>query len=506
MICDSQEEIVKFLSSPLTYGGAAVQQIDTHLSHVFLVGARVYKIKRAVRYDFVDFSTLALRKQACEKEVSVNRRTAPDMYLGVTPISRDKDGLRWDGGGEIVEWAVEMARFDAGDQFDELLARGKLERPAIASLADKIASFHLGAMPKTTMPPGEEFSDLLDQISTSLHEHEIGAKRERDVARWTTLAFAEHKKHAWLLEARRRHGWVRHCHGDLHLANICLFNGKATPFDAIEFNENLSTVDVLYDLAFVLMDLVNHGKTEYANLLLNRYLYQMRDYAGLALLRLFQSTRAAVRAMVLGLPTQPEPRRRMAERYLDLALEYLNGESEPQMIAVGGYSGAGKSMLAAKLALEHNGQCGAIVLNSDVIRKILAGRCPEDRLEAEYYSDAATAGVYDRMFKDARRTLRAGQPVVLDATFLDPGYRSRAKAVAKRAGVSFKGLWLTVPREVLFGRVSSRLGGVSDADIAVLEQQLHTTVEPQEWRSVDASQTSDSTLKTAREILRYEKE
>ena len=501
---ESQDAVVEFLSSPSTYGGAVVKQIDTHLSHVFLAGTRAYKIKRAVRYDFADFSTLALRKQACEKEVSINRRTAPEMYLGVTPISCDDDGIRWGGDAEIVEWAVEMARFDGGDQFDELLRRGKLEEAAILSLADNIASFHLDAERKTATTPGGKFSDVLDQISSSLHEHEIGATRERDIARWTGLAFDEYEKRASLLDARRRHGWVRHCHGDLHLANICLFKGEPTAFDAIEFNDNLSTIDVLYDLAFVLMDLVNHDRSEYANLLLNRYLSQTRDYAGLALLRLFQSTRAAVRAMVLSLPTQPAPRRRMAEPYLDLALEYLIGESAPQLIAIGGYSGTGKSMLAARLALEYNGRCGAVVLNSDVIRKLLAGRRPEDKLEAENYSDASTARVYDRIFKDARRTLRAGQSAVLDATFLDPMFRSCAKALANSVGVPFKGLWLTAPREVLFGRVSSRIGGASDAGADVLERQLRATVEPEQWKSIDASQDPDFTLTGVREVLMSE--
>ncbi len=501
MICESQEAVVNFLSSPSTYGGSAVQQIDTHLSHIFLVGARVYKMKRAIRYDFVDFSTLEKRKAACQKEVAINQRTAPEMYLGVTPIYCGEDGLHWHEDGQIVEWLVEMVRFPTGDQFDELLGRGHLKKSDIVKVADKIAALHLGAEVKTRLAPGGGVAGLLDQISTSLHEHDIGATRERDIARWTTLAFAEFEKRRSLLDARRRHGWVRQCHGDLHLANICLFNGEPTPFDAIEFNDEISNIDVLYDLAFLLMDLVNHNRPDLANLLLNRYLSKTRDYAGLGLLPLFQSMRAGVRAMVLNLPTQAPRSKRLAERYLDLALEYLIGVHEPALIAIGGYSGTGKSTLAYKLALEHDGRCGAAVLNSDVIRKTQAACDPEDTLGAESYSDIATERVYTQMFKDARRTLRAGASVLLDATFLNEKQRERAKRLAAIQGVPFKGLWLTAPSEVLFGRVSGRLNGVSDADAAVLERQLRTTVEPEQWRSVDASQNPSETLNVARDAL-----
>ena len=500
MICESQKAVVEFLSSPSTYGGAAVQQIDTHLSHVFLVGARVYKIKRAVRYDFVDFSTVALRKEACAKEVSINRRTAPQMYLGVVPIHGDGDGVSWNNGGEIVEWAVEMVRFDAGDQLDELLSSGKLSESMVLTLADKIAAFHINAAP-VTEPPPSGLGAVLDQVAASLHEHEIGAAREKDISRWAALASAEFERYATLLELRRRHGWVRHCHGDLHLANICLIDGEPTPFDAIEFNDDLANIDVLYDLAFLLMDLVNHNRADYANQLLNRYLIRTRDYAGVGLLRLFQSTRAAVRAMVLSLPTQPEQQQRMADRYLDLALEYLIGESEPQLIAVGGYSGAGKSTLAKSVALEFDGRCGAALLNSDVIRKVLAGRAPEQRLDDDAYLSAFTARVYERMFKYARRALRAGQSVILDATFLDPDYRRRAEETAKKANVPFKGLWLTARRDVLTDRVSSRLGGASDATMDVLEKQLQSKQAPTDWLVVDASDGPRNTLANARVVL-----
>ena len=497
MICDSQEAVVRFLSSPSTYGGAAVQRIDTHLSHVFLAGARVYKIKRAVQYEFVDFSTVDLRKKSCENEVRVNRRTAPEMYLGVVPIYCRDGEISWDAKGMIVEWAVEMVRFDADQQFDALLARRALDTSTIKTLADEIAKFHLNAEVVAAFRTGGGVGATIDQIATSLQKNDVGATRERDVARWARLAFSEFEHAAKFLEARQRHGWVRHCHGDLHLANICMFRDKPTPFDAIEFNDDLSNIDVLYDLSFVLMDLVHHKRKDLANLLLNRYLSATRDYSGVRLLRLFQSMRAGVRAMVLNLPSQPDQSKRLAGRYLDLALEYLIGENAPRLIAVGGFSGTGKSTLARSLALHFNGLSGAVVLRSDVARKRLSGHAPEDRLHDENYADDHTHVVYRRLLKDAGRLLRAGQSVIVDATFLSPDFRKAAVDVAEKAHAPFDGLWLSASRDILIDRVASRMGGASDATVGVLERQLDNTVEPADWHVIDAGGSRLDTLDAA---------
>jgi uncharacterized protein len=501
MICESQKEVVEFLSAPKNFGGAAVQRIDTHLSHVFLVGARAYKIKRAIKYDFVDFSTAALRRRACENEVRINRRTAPEMYLGVVPLYHGEYGVSWEGVEEAIEWAVEMVRFEPGNQLDELLSRGEVAEKTILRLADKIAQFHREAERKVCFRPQADIGFVLDQLATSLNEHEIYAGRERDVERWASLARVEYKNYSSFLNARRRHGWVRHCHGDLHLANICMFAGEPTPFDAIEFNEDIANIDVLYDLAFLLMDLISHNRSAFANLLLNRYLSVTRDYAGLSLLRLFQSMRAAVRAMVLSLPGQSHESKKSAGRYLDLALEYLIGEAEPRLIAIGGYSGTGKSTLARKLALEFGDRCGAVVLRSDVIRKHMQGRAPEEPLGVESYSSTLTANVYRAMFKYAYRALRAGRPVILDATFLDPQFRDRAESLARKADVQFQGLWLTAPRDILMERVWSRSADASDATVSILEQQLQLGREPAGWEYVDASGDYHETLENTLSVF-----
>lgn len=504
MASDPQKDVVAFLSSSSSHNGAPVRRIDTHLSRVFLAGDRVYKIKRALRYDFADFSTLERRKAACEKEVEINRRTAPQMYLGVIPLYRKGGEISWEAGGDVAEWAVEMVRFDSGRQFDELLARGELTASDFEKLAEKVAWFHLDADKKLQRGSGGAMARVIEQLSASLRASAIAADCEKEIERWSALARAELEKRRKQIDARGRHGWVRHCHGDLHLANICLFNGEPTPFDAIEFNDDFANIDVLYDLAFVLMDLIHHRRGDFANLLLNAYLGVARDYSGLSLLPLFLSMRAAVRAMVLALPVQSEKAHGMAGPYLDLALEFLIAESEPRLIAVGGYSGVGKSVLARGLANELDHRYGAVVLRSDVVRKRLEGRSPETRLDEAAYSEARTAQVYQRLFKDAGRALRAGQTVILDATFLTPAHCDAAAATAQKTRAAFAGLWLTAPRDVLVERVSARSGDASDATVEVLLKQLGSGQSPEDWRIVNAGESMKTTLRNALEALDQE--
>ena len=498
-----QDRAVAFLSSPAAHDGADVERIDTHLSHVFLAGAKVYKIMRAVRYDFVDFSTLGLRKEACENEVIVNRRTAPEMYLGAVPIFAAPSGAAWRGEGEPIEWAVEMARFASPDQLDVMARDGRRNADTVKTLADRIADFHVNeAEARPAFRPGSSARAIVTELHDGLKQGALRKKREADIERWRAGALQELDKHEAFLDSRRRHGWVRACHGDLHLANICMFNGAPTPFDAVEFNRDLSDIDALYDLAFTLMDLARYGRRDLANILLNRYLGVTRDYSGVKVLPLFQSMRAAVRAMVSALPGQRDETAHKAGSYLDMALAYLTDADKPRMIAVGGYSATGKSTLAGKLALDIAGGAGAVVLRSDVIRKRLHGAAPEIRLSPEQYSGTKTARVYKRMLKDASRVLRAGKTVILDATFLDDETRAAAQSAAKRTGAAFHGVFLTAPRPVLLGRARQRAGGASDATASVLESQLERPPPSIRWLEADASKTPEKTLQNALTLLK----
>lgn len=506
-----QSESVAFLSSPAAHDGldegAAVKRIDTHLSHIFIAGDRVYKVKRAVRYDFADFSDLELRREACENEVRVNRRTAPDMYLSAAPLYRTPTGVSWNppadaGDASIIEWAVVMARFEADDQFDVMLADDRIDAALINQLADGVAEFHLNARCKPELRPGAAVEAILDELSSGLLAGALGSARRDDILAWRARGGEEAARHARLVDTRRRHGWVRACHGDLHLGNICLFNGAPTPFDAIEFNADLSDIDVLYDIGFTLMDFLRHGRRDLANLLMNRYLSATRDYAGLALLPLYVSMRAAVRAMVSSLPGQTPEAAARAGGYLDLAMDLLKAATSPSLICIGGYSATGKSTLAGRLALEIAGDVGAVVLRSDVTRKRLAGLTPETPLAPERYTAEATQEVFRRLYKDARKALRAGRSVILDATFLGEGERAAVRAVAERLDVPFHGLWLTAPKALLAKRIARRTGDASDADLSVLEGQFERfpqkdLEENEFWCAVDADGAPDAVLDRA---------
>ncbi|MEZ5922540.1 MAG: phosphotransferase [Parvularculaceae bacterium] len=343
----AQGDIVAFLGSPEAHGGETPERVDTHLSHVFLTAARAYKLKRAVDYGFVDFRTAEQRKLAALREVELNRRTAPSIYLGVRPLYRSAKGVSWEGEGAPADHVVEMRRFDRALEFDKLAQAGRLEARMTAMLADRVAEFHARA---ECAKEGDDMAALIKRLAETMAKDELGRARSADVARWLDLARVECARLSARLASRARHRFVRRCHGDLHLGNIAMIDGEPAPFDAIEFNETLATIDVQYDLAFLTMDLHRFGRADLAALALSRYLAFTRDYSGAALLPLFQSMRAAVRAMVLDFPGEPEAAHEEAARYLDLALSFLAPRAAPRLVAIGGYSGSGKSSVAAALA------------------------------------------------------------------------------------------------------------------------------------------------------------
>ncbi|MEX1147263.1 MAG: AAA family ATPase, partial [Sphingomonadales bacterium] len=269
---------------------------------------------------------------------------------------------------------------------------------------------------------------------------------------------------------------------DMHLGNICLIDGAPVPFDCIEFDDDIACVDVLYDLAFPVMGLVRFGRQREAQLLLNRYLAATRDYGGLALMPLFLTARALVRAMAEGLSGRLET----ARTYARLA-DQLRAAPRPRLVALGGLSGTGKSTAAYRLALELAPGPGAVVLRSDEIRKRMFDTVPEDRLGADAYLQSASRTMYSRMGADATTALAAGWPVVVDATFMGPGDRAAIEAVAGAAGVPFTGLWLDAPADVLRARVTGRRNDASDATVAVLDRQLKANVGPVAWNRIDAS-------------------
>ena len=506
-----QSEAAAFLAAPATHGGAAVERIDTHAAMVFLAGGRAYKIKRAVKFPYMDFSTLELRRANCEQEVALNRRTAPDLYLGAVPIVRGERGLGLGGDGEVIEWVVAMRRFDQDGLFDRLAERGALTPVLMRAAADAAAALHADAE-VLQKGAGGGAAGMAWVVDDNIEE--FGERRDLfaspGTASLATAARAALARLTPLLDRRMNGGFVRRCHGDLHLRNICLIDGRPTLFDAIEFNDRLSCIDVLYDLAFLLMDLEHRGLRPFANLVFNRYLGRSADVAGLAALPLFLSSRAAVRAKVSASAEASQQDgaaagrlREEARVYFAAAAAYLT-PPPPRLIAIGGLSGTGKTGLAHELAPGLGAAPGALHLRSDVMRKFLAGVEEEARLPAAAYKKEASRVVYDRLAARARAALEAGHSVILDAVHAKPHERAAVEALARGAGVPFAGLWLDAPAALLMDRVAARTGDASDAMPAVVRRQLGYELGDITWRRLDAAAPRDQVAEAAAQILKFE--
>jgi aminoglycoside phosphotransferase family enzyme/predicted kinase len=506
--CPSQDALIAFLSEGRSFGmpGAAVERITTHAAIVFLVGARAYKMKRAVRYSFLDFTTFDRRKSALESELELNRRTAPMIYLRLVPVTRQDGGaLALAGSGEPVEWLLEMMRFNQEARLDRVAQRGALTPAVVDELALEIAAFHErsaaraeygghAGMQEVIEGNAEDFAALPPEILPPDQHRRLTGRCRDELAR-----------REGLLEERRLNGRVRRCHGDLHLGNIVLLEGRPVLFDCLEFDESLASTDVLYDLAFLLMDLQHQGLPRFAWRLLNGYLDETWDDAGLALLPLFLACRAAVRAKVLGLAAGAADASAPsvvaeAREYLERALVYLN-PPPARLVAIGGVSGTGKSTLARQLAPEVGAAPGAVVLRSDVVRKRMHGIAPGERLPPEAYQKEISRLVYDTLAERAAVLVRAGHAAIVDAVFLDPEERTQMERVAKDAGVNFQGLWLTAPEDVLVRRISGRRGDASDATADVLRQQLAADPGPLTWPTVDVGGAAENVAVQARDLL-----
>ncbi|HWE71671.1 MAG TPA: AAA family ATPase [Stellaceae bacterium] len=501
---DDQSQAIEFMSRGANFGlpKETPKRIDTHISIVFLVGDRVFKMKRAVKLSFLDYSTPAERERLCQAEYALNRRTAPALYRGVRKLTRAPDGgIEWDGQGALVEAVLEMKRFDDDALFDRLATDKQLTPTLMVQLADIIAEFHAGAEATPDFGGSAGIGAVIADNDMNLRagcppldRDAVDALREAEQG-----ALAKHKA---LLDERPRQGKVRRCHGDLHLRNICLFEGRPTLFDCIEFSDEIACIDTLFDFAFLLMDLEHRGLRGVGNILFNRYLDRSEDGAGLATLPLFLSVRASIRAKVAvaALKVQKDAAEQ-AKAYLDLAVRLLE-PAQPRLIAIGGLSGSGKSTVAAGLAGDLAPAPGARHLRSDVLRKTTMGVAPETKLPPSAYTHEVGAQVYRTMREQAGAALAAGYSAIVDATFIDAGERAAVAEVAARAGVPFTGLWLTASDVVLLDRVAKRRGDSSDADRDVLARQLSVDLGAMDWRKVDASGDQAAALAAARAAMK----
>jgi aminoglycoside phosphotransferase family enzyme/predicted kinase len=504
---DNQAEVLAFLANPATYGGAAVRRIDTHAASVFLAGERALKIKRAVRFPFLDFSTLEKRKRVCEAELAVNAPYAPEIYRRVVAITREADGsLAIGGKGPPLEWAVEMRRFDEKRTLDHLA--GEIDEALADALGRAVAAAHTKAPPVAAGPWIAAVGSYIDEHVETFNQYpQIFAATE--VEALGRASRATYERIVPLLVERGRGHLVRHLHGDLHLGNIVLIGGKPVLFDAIEFSELIASGDVLYDLAFLLMDLLQRGLAPAANFVFNAYLaatHRVEDLAGLATLPFFLSMRGAIRAKVTlarmdrAAAAQRPAIAAEARAYFSFAQRAID-PPQPRWVAVGGLSGTGKTRLARALAPDIHPMPGAVVIRSDVERKTLFGAGEFQRLPPGAYTEAVNERVYGVLIDRARRILAAGHSAIVDAVFAKPREREAIAAAAQEAGLRFDGLFLATNLATRLARVGARAGDASDADRRVAAAQEHYDLGPLAWAQIDASGTVEETAARGRAAL-----
>jgi uncharacterized protein len=507
---DDQHEVIAFLGHPASYGPevAQVEMIETHVSLVFLAGERVYKLKRAIKLPYLDFSTAERRREACAAELTLNRRTAPELYLELRRLGRDPSGaVCFSEGGPAIDWLVVMRRFDQALLFDRLARTGRLDTPTMDALADHVADFHDRAERRFDKGGAAAIADIGEANHALLAAATRAGFAPERIAGIRELWRRRTAEVARLLDDRRAKGRVRRCHGDLHLRNICLFDDRPLLFDCLEFSDELASIDVLYDLAFLLMDLEHRGLGPLANRVLNRYLDRGGDDAGLGAMPLFLSLRAGIRAHVtattLDRAAGGEDTAGLASEarcYLDLAHCMLEPQSA-RLVAIGGLSGSGKSTLAAALAPEIGLRPGARLLRSDVVRKLLLGVAPETRLPEPAYSPDVTFRVYEALRQKAATALAAGYSVAIDAVSLQPDERHSFAETAGLAGVPFTGIWLEAGADAMARRLGARTGDASDATAEILAQQLRRDPGPIDWTRIDAGGGPEQCLAAARRVL-----
>jgi aminoglycoside phosphotransferase family enzyme/predicted kinase len=481
-------ELIRNLSDPACYDHAAgsVQRVETHISHVLLTGEFAYKIKKPLDLGFLDFSTLDKRLHACEEEVRLNRRLAPAFYLGVVPITGSPAEPRINGAGEAFEYAVKMRQFPPDATLDRLEAQGRLTVQQVEAIAATVARFHLqdcaragadgpwGSPQQVWQPVAQNFLQIAPRLSDAADIQKLDA-----LQRWSE---SEHARLAPLMATRKANGFIRECHGDLHLGNLAWVDNRLLVFDCLEFNPELRWIDIMSEVAFCFMDLMQRGHRDWAWLFLNIWLEKTGDHAGLALLRFYAVYRALVRVKVAvlraGQTTGPEHDTALAEArtLLELATT-LKCPLPLRLDITHGLSGSGKTTVTRTLMQTP----GAIRLRSDVERKRLAGLDALARsgsgVGQNLYAADATRRTYAHLASAAGAVLDAGWPVIVDATFTARWQRELLREQAQSHGVDFHILDFQVPVATLRERILKRAqerSDASEADLDVLQHQLDT--------------------------------
>lgn len=485
-------EIAAFLAA-LSQGS---ETIETHAASIVLGGGRAFKLKKRVALPFLDFTTLEAREQALRREQDLNSPHAPEIYRGVHAVTRKPDGtLELNGKGPVIDWVLEMRRFEAGSLMLDIAAKGLLPPLTCKALATMVASYHETAPVRYRNDGTTPMTRIADGLVNGFRAVTHPLPKDR-VDAFEAAVHAAIARLSPLLDHRAISGAVRRCHGDLHLGNIVLFGGAPLAFDALEFDENLAEIDVLYDLAFLLMDLLRLGDRRAANIVLNTYVQAAplrSEIDGLATLPLFTALRAAVRsvvALVRDDQSKEAGHRDEARAFLDMAIRKLSPAS-PWLVAVGGFSGSGKTTMARRLAPYMPSCAGALHLRTDIERKRLFGVPERERLSPDHYTQAVSDRVYEMTFALARRALDQGHSVVVDAVFAKPEERAAVAALAEASGASFLGLWLEAPAGDLIERVETRRGDASDATRDVVSRQLAQPIGAITWPRIRTTGTTE---------------
>lgn len=517
MLIDDQSETIAALSSPEAYGLKSSRKIilkETNISDVFLTGEKAYKLKRGVKYPYVDYSSAEKRQAACQKELEICDRFAPGLCFGVEEVVCDKKGRIFirsacsDKNAEVIDYVLVMHEFEEGMLFDNMVERGDLDRFEMMDTAEKIFDLHQKAEVVMSRNP-------IDIIKGRIYENnamircfvpDIFDAEDVDALEKDQLESLEKNKE--LLLKRQKDGKIRWCHGDLTLRNLAMWNGQVMPFNPIEFYDDLTQIDTLYDFAFLLVELESKGQRRLASILFNHYMALSADWEGIPVLPLFLSCRAAVNAYVFAQRSSEIKDKHEAALMANRAYEQLVISKrfleppKPVLVACGGLSGSGKSRIARESAPFIGNPPGAVILRDDVLRKNILNTKLDEHLDPSKYSPELEAQVFDLLCHECRCVLQTGQSVVADALFHDARQRQAIEEVAREMNVNFQGLWVDAPLEVRIERVASRKRNPSDVKTAdELRQQLDIDVGPISWDKIDTSGDRMTTLTRVRTLL-----
>ena len=482
-----------------------IQVIQTHISYVLLTGDYVYKLKKPVNFGFLDFSTLDKREHFCHEELRLNQRGAPELYLDVLPITQAENQYQLGGAGQPVEYALKLRQFPQEALLISMFEQGHLSEAELEELGRVVAQYHAKAETSDYIRSFGEIIQVRAGVEENYEQTEkcIGGPQTQaqfdETKQYTDNFFAQR---LGLFASRIQNNWIRECHGDLHLGNICCWQDKILLFDCIEFNEQFRFVDVMFDVAFIVMDLEARQRTDLGNVFLNTYVEQTGDWEGLQILPLYLSRQAYVRAKVnsflLDDPSVPnakkEEARATAAHYYHLAWQYTKPRLG-QLILMSGLSGSGKSTIARQLARK----LAAIHIRSDAVRKHLGGIPLTERGDANLYTNEMSQQTYGRLLELGIMLATQGFPVILDAKYDRQQLRLEAITKAQSHQLPLQIVHCTAPLEVLRDRLALRTGDITDATDDLLEAQQaasepFTETEQPYAKSIDTTQPLEAQL------------